>query len=145
MKKIKLVFSLIALSLSSFALADLPAPLGNFQLPPGNDIRELLVCQPEYFNGGEQIMTELTVNVMYITRTREKTKTAYYTAKFKNNFLPDGSSYILSPGSNVGNFGTFTIDFKNVQQVQTGIFGFGSYIATITKNGKQFTQKLVCD
>ncbi|MGZ3789489.1 MAG: hypothetical protein ACXVLQ_13250 [Bacteriovorax sp.] len=145
MIKSRLLMSLLALTLSSIASAHLPLPLGNVQFPPGTDVREELVCQPEFLNGGVQVMVELTVDLLYITSTNSPTETAYYTAKFKENFLPDGSSYVLAPKSSLGNFGQYTIELKKVKQIQTGAFGFGSYVATISSNGRQYIQKLVCD
>jgi hypothetical protein len=145
MIKSRLLIAVLALTISSIASAQLPLPLGNVQFPPGTDVREELVCQPEFFNGGIQVIEELTVDLLYITSTNRQTETAYYTAKFKDNFLPNGSSYVLAPNSSIGNFAQYTIELKKVKQIQTGAFGFGSYVAIISSNGRQYIQKLVCD
>jgi len=81
-----LLVAMLALTISSLASAQLPLPLGNIQFPAGTDVREELVCQPEFLNGGVQVIEELTVDLLYITSTNHRTETAYYTAKFKEIF-----------------------------------------------------------
>ena len=135
MKNLFLVLALVA---SSIAFAK---PIA----APGTDYREHLVCQPEYFNGGVQIIRELSVNLLYITAKHESTETRYYSVIFKDNFLPNGDSEILAKNSSVGNFGKYTIEFKKVSNIQSGQFEFGSFVATIKSGNQVYTQKLVCD